>query len=123
MTDGIKDKYRQGIIRVLSAHPEVEKAVLFGSRAAGTFRPTSDLDIALFGNRLTFIEQAKISLEIEDLDMPQKIDLLIYQKITSQKLQNHINKHGVIWYKKGQPGTVKMVLKQAELVAGEGLPI
>ena len=35
MTDGLKPKYREVIIAKLSAHPRVERIVLFGSRAMG----------------------------------------------------------------------------------------
>ena len=37
------------VIDVLRQHPEVERAVLFGSRAKGRARPNSDIDVALFG--------------------------------------------------------------------------
>ena len=35
---------------VFGKTPEVEKAVLFGTRAKGNFRPGSDIDIVVFGN-------------------------------------------------------------------------
>ena len=42
MNDGLKDRHRREVIDILAAHPGVEKAVLFGSRAMGTFTPESD---------------------------------------------------------------------------------
>ncbi len=102
ITDGLKDKYRQGIINVLSKHPQVEKAALFGSRATETFTLTSDVDLALFGAELSLSEQAKIAEEISEINIPQKVDLLLYQNITEPKLKAHIQKHGVLWYQKAQ---------------------
>ena len=41
------------IIDIIRKHPEVESAVLFGSRATGRNNPGSDVDIALFGARVS----------------------------------------------------------------------
>ena len=35
------------INRVLAAHPGVEQALLYGSRAKGNYRPGSDIDLCL----------------------------------------------------------------------------
>ena len=61
MSDGLKEKYRRAIIDILSADEKVERIVLFGSRAMRTFRATSDVDIALFGDRLTLADQARFA--------------------------------------------------------------
>ena len=34
---------------VFARYPQISRAVLFGSRAMGTHKPGSDIDIALFG--------------------------------------------------------------------------
>ncbi|MEB3362276.1 MAG: nucleotidyltransferase domain-containing protein [Synechococcaceae cyanobacterium] len=36
------------IQQVLAAHPEVEQAILYGSRALGRHRPASDIDLSRF---------------------------------------------------------------------------
>jgi uncharacterized protein len=33
------------IIQLIAAYPEVEEAILFGSRAMSTYKPASDVDI------------------------------------------------------------------------------
>ncbi|HTG45994.1 MAG TPA: nucleotidyltransferase domain-containing protein, partial [Verrucomicrobiae bacterium] len=37
------------LIEVFRRHPEVTRVILFGSRAKGTHRPSSDVDLALTG--------------------------------------------------------------------------
>ena len=103
MNDGLKDKYRQEIIKILSQCKRLEKAVLFGSRAMGTFTTTSDVDIALFGEELTLTDQARLAEQMEELTMPQSVDLVLYRTIESKELLAHIKKHGVQWWpeKKG----------------------
>ncbi len=115
--DGLKDKYRDAVIEILAKNPRVERAVLFGSRAMGTFTTTSDVDIALFGDELTLDDQAKLSGEIENIPMAQKVDLLIYHQIDNPKLCDHIEEYGVEWYRRGSKNKVsewkRMELKEA----------
>ncbi len=98
MKDGLKDKYRQAIIDILSQCEQVEKVVLFGSRAMGTFTITSDVDIVLFGDKLTLRDQANLAEQIEELTMPQFADLLLYRTIESKELLKHIREYGVQWW-------------------------
>ena len=95
MTDGLKDKHRKALIEILTHCPRLERAVLFGSRAMGTFTPTSDVDIALFGDALTLTDQAKLAGAIEELTIPQQVDLVLRNTIKNPKLVEHIEKHGV----------------------------
>ena len=71
MTDGLKDVHREAIIAVIAASDRVERAVLFGSRATGTNTVTSDVDIALFGDRLTLTDRARLSAALEEIPMAQ----------------------------------------------------
>ena len=98
MTDGLKDSHRRAIIAVLSANERVERAVLFGSRATGTNTVTSDVDIALFGDRLTLTDKARLAAAIDEIPMAQSVDLLLYNSIGDRTLRAHIRKHGVEWF-------------------------
>ena len=98
MTDGLKDAHRKAIIAVLAANERVERAVLFGSRATGTNTVTSDVDIALFGDRLTLTDQARLATQIDEIPMAQSVDLLLYNSISDRTLREHIRKHGVEWF-------------------------
>jgi type I restriction enzyme, S subunit len=100
MTDGLKDKYRKAIITILTDNKRVEKVVLFGSRAMGTFTPTSDVDIALFGDNLTLTDQAKLAEAIDELSIPQRVDILLHKSIKNEKLIEHIKRYGVEWYRR-----------------------
>ena len=102
MTDGLKDRYRNSIIEVLAANERVERAVLFGSRAMETFRPASDVDIVLFGKDLTQRDWARIVAAMDELTVPQRVDLLLYDRIHSEALTNHIEKCGVEIYRRSK---------------------
>ncbi len=101
MNDGLKDKHRKAIFDILTANPRVERVVLFGSRAMGTFTTTSDVDLALFGDELTLTDQARLAAAIDKLPMAQQVDLLLYKSIDNDKLKQHIKKHGKEWFCRG----------------------
>jgi predicted nucleotidyltransferase len=51
MTEGVAvpESVAKSICEILGRHPNVRRAVLFGSRAKGNFREGSDIDLALEG--------------------------------------------------------------------------
>jgi len=77
MRHGLKEQTIEGICGVFARHPLVEKAMLYGSRAMGNFKPGSDIDLALFGESLTSLELGLIDEELDDLLLPYQIDLSI----------------------------------------------
>ena len=100
MTDGLKERHRTAVIDIIAANSRVERAVLFGSRATGTFRPASDVDLALFGARLSMNDQVDLTAAIDELTIPQRVHLLLYGMIDSTALRNEIETQGVEWYRR-----------------------
>ena len=98
INDGLKERYREAILKVLSSNERVERAVLFGSRAMGTFTTTSDIDIALYGDKLTFSDYTRLATEMEYLTVPQRVDLLLYKNLKNDAVRDHVDKHGIEWY-------------------------
>ena len=98
MMDGLKDAHREAIIAEIAANERVERAVLFGSRATGTNTVSSDVDIALFGNRLTLTDRARLAAALDEIPMAQSVDLLLYDSVRNPTLQEHIRRQGVEWY-------------------------
>ena len=100
MTDGLKDAHREAIIAVIAANDSVERAVLFGSRATGTNTATSDVDIALFGDRLTLTDLARLSAAAEAIPMAQSVDLILHRSVRDRTLLEHIRNDGVEWFER-----------------------
>jgi predicted nucleotidyltransferase len=98
MIDGIDLKSCKAIIDILRSHAGVERAVLFGSRAMGTFTSESDIDICLIGRTLTLTDQAQLAARFERLPIPQKVDVLRYHTITNDALRLHIDREGKLLY-------------------------
>lgn len=88
------------IQRVLIRYPSVEKAVLYGSRARGNYRYNSDIDLTLLGEGLTLSILYSLENDLDDLLLPYKIDLSIFQKIENPDLIAHIKQVGLDFYQK-----------------------
>jgi predicted nucleotidyltransferase len=87
---GLAEQDRELIASVLRLYPEITRAVLFGSRAKGTHRPNSDIDIALFGPADDSL-LARIKGKLDTLPMPYLLDIVIYNAISHEKLRQHID--------------------------------
>jgi uncharacterized protein len=84
---------------VFARYPQLEKAVLYGSRAKGNYKNGSDIDITLFG-RLEHGDLLKIMDELDDLLLPYTIDLSLFSEITHEGLIEHIKRVGVVFYER-----------------------
>ena len=89
---------------VLARFGEVHKAVLYGSRALGTYRAGSDIDLTLYGSSLGFDLLGSIANELDDLLLPYTIDLSFVEKIENPSLREHIDRVGVVFYERRRHG-------------------
>ena len=100
MRYGLTEETIAKINTVLASHPSIEKAVLFGSRAKGNFRPGSDIDLSLYGETISSKELGEISSELDDLLLPYSIDLNIFSDLDHAKLREHIERVGKVFYQR-----------------------
>jgi hypothetical protein len=87
------------IIVQIRKYKEPEKIVVFGSRAKGDFKDTSDIDIAIFAKNWTDkdINILKHNLN-EFIKTPLKFDLLNFYAVSKPKLKKEILNKGRIIY-------------------------
>lgn len=99
MTLGLSGKELSQITLILKKFPDIQEAILFGSRAMGTFKQGSDVDIALKG-RITIqvVARVKALLE-EESPMPYIFDVVDYKTIETPAFKEHIDKHGQSIYR------------------------
>ena len=87
--------------RVFGQYPDLKAVMLFGSYATGRATSRSDIDLATLG-----IEErrrvARMALDLEDLPIPQKCDVQVYESIGYEPLKRHIDERGVVIYEKKQ---------------------
>ena len=95
MPYGLNDTNFGQILSVLAMNQQVESAILFGSRAKGTYKPGSDVDIALKGPELKLKDILALQNLLDDFDQPYIFDLILYHTITEPALISHIEKTGI----------------------------
>jgi predicted nucleotidyltransferase len=91
---GLTAEELQRIRAVFSSYQQVEKVVLYGSRAMGNFKPASDIDLTLMGKGIDLSLQTTIEFELDDLMLPYKFDVSIYDRIINPKFLDHIDRVG-----------------------------
>lgn len=86
------------IHQVFKTHPKITSVWLYGSRALGTFKLGSDIDLCIEGKDLTTTALLKIDNELDDLMLPWKIDLSLKHQLTNDQLLAHIERFGIRIY-------------------------
>lgn len=87
---------------VFSRYPQVEQVILYGSRAKGSYKKGSDIDLTLLGGpELTLRVLFRILNDLDELSMPYTFDLSIFNDITDPDVIEHIQRVGVTSYTKG----------------------
>ena len=82
---------------LFSFYPEVRKVILFGSRAKGTARKNSDIDLAVDGIE-NFLSIESLSMELDELSLPYRFDLQAMSTIKNYSLLEHIERVGIVIY-------------------------
>ncbi|OGS34046.1 MAG: hypothetical protein A2293_01035 [Elusimicrobia bacterium RIFOXYB2_FULL_49_7] len=85
---------------VFARFPEIEKALLYGSRAKGNYKPGSDIDLTLIGQDLTRERLGRIMSALDDALLPYTVDLSIYALLANSELREHIDRVGRIFYER-----------------------
>ena len=102
-TFGLSPRVTSIVHQVLAEFPAVEKAVIYGSRAKGTHKPGSDIDLTLFGEDLTSDILRQISSRLDEAPIPHTVDLSLYAQLDHENLREHINRAGRPFYTRQQP--------------------
>ncbi len=94
------------IINVLKRYShDIEKAILFGSRARGDYKSTSDIDIAVvFRNDDLRLSQIKSDLVLENIIYT--MDIVDYYKVSNSTLKNAIDSEGVLIFLSNSQGAM-----------------
>jgi predicted nucleotidyltransferase len=97
---GLSERTLEAIHSVLARHVEVEQAVLFGSRAKGTQRRGSDIDLVLKGPGISFGLVNRIYSELDDLPIPYEFSLVTEEEMTNPEFRAHVERVGLLFYER-----------------------
>ena len=80
---------------------EIEKVIIYGSRAMGNHKKGSDIDLAIAGEKVDVHTVKKLSVALnEELPLPYYFDVLDYHALANPELTQHIDREGQLLYSK-----------------------
>lgn len=94
LTFGLSQAILGDFRRVFAKYPEVERVLIFGSRAKGTFKEGSDIDLAVFAPALSDQRFTVLWNELDDLPLVFKMDILHWDRLNNVRLQSKIISEG-----------------------------
>lgn len=100
MPFGLSESVVEDLRGALREHGEIRKALIFGSRAKGNFSEGSDIDLAVFGEDISFDRLMRLNARIEDLELLYKVDVVDYAKVAGTPLAEHIDRVGRLFYER-----------------------
>ena len=98
MNFGLSETTISSIREIFTHFPEIEKAIIYGSRAKGNYKNGSDIDLTLLGNSLNLNISNKLEIALDDLLLPYTFDISIFHHISNAELISHIHRNGKVFY-------------------------
>lgn len=98
MNHGLSDETVARIRGVLVRYPDIGRAILYGSRAKGNYKPGSDIDLTLCGAALGPDTRASVASALDDLLLPCTVDLSVCVELRAPDLREHIARVGQVFY-------------------------
>lgn len=97
---GLTDKSYHELLNILASVPEIEEAVLYGSRARGDYWRASDIDLSLKGNGLNQHSLAQLNNRLYESHIPYFYDTNIYASIKNDTFRANIDRDGIVIYRR-----------------------
>jgi predicted nucleotidyltransferase len=99
MKFGLKDEYITILKMIFQKYPSIEEVVIYGSRAKGSFKERSDLDLIIKNSKIERYTISDVLFDIDESDFPFMVDLQDFELIKNKKLIEHIERVGKPFYK------------------------
>jgi uncharacterized protein len=91
---GLTERDIATIRGILSAYREVDEVWIFGSRAKGSQRPGSDIDLAILTEGISNDILRKIIVDLEESSLPYFVDVVYFPTLKNKELAAEITAHG-----------------------------
>ena len=94
MRFGLRDDQIAEIVMVLQRFSDIKSAKIFGSRARGDNKLTSDIDIVLYGQLADCTAVNVKAILEEETSLPFYFDVVDAQRLINEKLKTEIELQG-----------------------------
>ncbi len=98
---GLDEDTTKKIVDEIKKLPQISEAILFGSRALGTYKNGSDVDIAVKGKEVDISSIWSLLYNLNEKGtLPFMFDIIHYDRVKNKALKEHIDQFGVTIYPK-----------------------
>lgn len=91
---GFTDERWLSIARILLSIAPCDRVAVFGSRAKGTWREGSDVDLAVWGSAWEPLTAEKAREQLEESCFPWTFDVVLPERLQDPDLLGHIQRVG-----------------------------
>lgn len=97
---GLSASVEAQLTEVVHRYTDVDRVLLFGSRATGNFKSYSDIDLAVCGDKLSDKDFTQLWNELDALPLVFKLDVLHLERLQNESLKKKILSEGKVFYQK-----------------------
>jgi len=90
---GLSEKLLKFMEDIFKLKPQVERVLIYGSRAKGNYSKGSDIDITIVAPEMNFSEYLRLYSMLEDLEIPYRLDVTKYEML-EDNIKEHIKRVG-----------------------------
>jgi predicted nucleotidyltransferase len=98
VTTGLSARETELLLQVFRRHPKIAEVRLFGSRAKGSHRSASDIDLAVWGE-ISELQAEALSAELDELPLPYRFDVISMANLHDIAVRQHIERVGRTVYR------------------------
>lgn len=97
---GLTERSYNELLQILASIPEIEEALIYGSRARGDFWRASDVDLSIKGKDFTRHTLARLNDKLYESHIPLFFDTHVYANIKNPKFKANVDREGIVLYHK-----------------------
>jgi proline iminopeptidase len=98
MIFGLDERIYVDMARVFARYPAVEQVLIFGSRAKDTWKPGSDIDLAIVAPGMSDAAFSQLWNELDELPLVFKLDVVHLDRLNQAGLRERILSEGQVFY-------------------------
>ena len=95
---GLSDRSYKELIMILDSIPEIDEAIIFGSRARGDYWHASDIDLSLKGKNVTKRTVRVLNDKLYESHIPYFFDTNIYSHISNPVFKANVDRDGKLFF-------------------------
>lgn len=101
---GLSERDMRTIGGILRKYPDVRQVYLFGSRAKGSFKAGSDIDLAIMNDGIRENTIRDLQIDFEESSLPYFVDIVYFPTLAHPGLKEQILRVGVLFYERATEG-------------------